>query len=88
MRQSTKPNKATCAWGSKAPSILLSSKAREKQQQNMSSVKQQEQSSLDQTQQRESETPQSKPSTTDRVVDSEYKRRWLTRDPPNMHFSF
>lgn len=39
----------------------------------MSSVKQQEQSSLDQTQQRESETPQPKPSTTDRVVDSEYK---------------
>lgn len=36
----------------------------------MSSVKPQEQSSLDQTQQRESETPQSKPSTTDRVVDS------------------
>jgi Calcineurin-like phosphoesterase len=40
----------------------------------MSSVKQQEQSSLDQTQQRESETPQPKPSTTDRVVDSEYRR--------------
>jgi hypothetical protein len=39
----------------------------------MSSVKQQEQSSLDQTQQQESETPQAKPSTTDRVVDSEYK---------------
>lgn len=35
------------------------------------SVKSPEQS-LDQTQQRESETPQSKPSTTDRVVDSEY----------------
>jgi hypothetical protein len=42
----------------------------------MSSVKQQEQSSLDQTQQQESETPQAKPSTTDRVVDSEY-HRWL-----------
>lgn len=39
----------------------------------MSSVKPQEQSSVDQpTQQRESEAPQSKPSTTDRVVDSEY----------------
>jgi hypothetical protein len=42
----------------------------------MSSVKQPEQS-IDQTQppqqQRESETPQSKPSTTDRVVDSEYQ---------------
>lgn len=37
----------------------------------MSSVKPQEQS-VDQTQQRESEAPQSKPSTTDRVVDSEY----------------
>lgn len=37
----------------------------------MSSVKPQEQSSLDQPQQRESETPVSKPSTTDRVVDSE-----------------
>lgn len=36
----------------------------------MSSVKQEQ--SLDQTQQRESETQQSKPSTTDRVVDSEY----------------
>jgi hypothetical protein len=36
----------------------------------MSSVKQEQ--SLDQTQPRESETPQSKPSTTDRVVDSEY----------------
>lgn len=41
----------------------------------MSSVKQQEQSStIDQTtQQRETETPPVKPSTTDRVVDSEYK---------------
>lgn len=36
----------------------------------MSSVKQEQ--SLDQTQQHESETPQSKPSTTDRVVDSKY----------------
>jgi hypothetical protein len=39
----------------------------------MSSVKQQEQSSVDQTtQQNESETPKSKPSTTDRVVDSKF----------------
>lgn len=37
----------------------------------MSSVKQEQ--SLDQTQPRESETQQSKPSTTDRVVDSKYK---------------
>lgn len=38
----------------------------------MSSAKPQEQSSLDQTtQQNESETPPAKPSTTDRVVDSE-----------------
>jgi hypothetical protein len=37
----------------------------------MSSVKQ-EQSSVDQTQQNESETPKSKPSTTDRVVDSKF----------------
>lgn len=47
-------------------------KTRERDKTKMSSVKQQEQSSLDQTQQRESETPQVKPSTTDRVVDSEY----------------
>lgn len=36
----------------------------------MSSVKQEQ--SIDQTQQHETETPQSKPSTTDRVVDSKY----------------